>query len=347
MTGPDVAALPKAVLHDHLDGGLRVETVVELADQVGYRGLPTNDIENLRAYFHQGSSGSLVRYLEPFTHTVALMQTEEAISRVAYESVRDLADDGVVYAEIRFAPSLLTTGGLSLTAVLEAAIEGCRRAASVGGIVIGGVIACAMRQDTDSVEVATAAAQVAGRGVVGFDLAGPERGFPADDFIEACRIARGAGLGLTVHGGEADGPHSMWRALARCGAMRIGHGVRVVEDCDYDGRTIASLGRFATSVRDHRIPLEVAITSNVHTASVPSLEKHPFGALYREGFNVSINTDNRLMSGVTVSSEYRLAASRFDLTEDDLYRITISAIEAGFGDYRERRAVIEAIDTAR
>lgn len=339
----DTKRLPKAVLHEHLDGGLRVETVLELADAAGYRGLPSHDIEQLRTWFHQGRSGSLERYLEAFAHTVAVMQTEEAISRVAYESVRDLADDGVVYAEIRFAPSLNTVGGLSREAVLEAAWDGVRQGVAEGGIVVGGLIVCAMRQDVDSVEVARIAARAAGRSVIGFDLAGPEAGFPPDAHLEACRIAREAGLGLTIHGGEGDGAHSMWRAIALCGAMRIGHGVHVADDTEFNGTEIGHLGRFARSVRDHQVPLEVAISSNLHTGSYPTLGEHPFGALFHNGFNVSINTDNRLMSGVTLSDEYALASEQFGLSLEDLGQITVAAIDAGFGDHRERRRLIDEV----
>lgn len=337
-----VASLPKAVLHEHLDGGLRVETVLDLADAAGYRGLPTYDADELRAWFHQGRSGSLERYLEPFTHTVAVMQTEEAISRIAFEAVEDLANDGVVYAEIRFAPSLCTAGGLAREAVLEAAADGIWRASKGRDIEVGTIV-CAMRQDTDSIDVVRAAIASSDFGVVGFDLAGPEVGFPADNYIEACRLAREAGLGLTIHGGEADGAHSMWRAIALCGAQRVGHGVHIADDTDFDGDKITYLGSFARQVRDHRIPLEVAISSNVHTSSVPDTASHPFGALYRAGFNVSINTDNRLMSGVTVSGEYALAASTFSLGLADLEAVTVEAISAGFGDYPERRRLIDTV----
>jgi len=334
--------LPKAVLHEHLDGGLRPETVLDLADQIGYSELPTYDLDDLRDWFHQGGSGSLERYLEPFAHTVAVMQTEEAISRVAYESVEDLANDGVVYAEIRFAPSLNTAGGLPRDAVLEAAHDGFERASRNRDIVVGTIVS-AMRQDSDSAEVAEAAARCMTSGAIGFDLAGPERGFPADDHNVACRIAREAGLGLTIHGGEGDGAHSMWRAIALCGARRIGHGVHIADETDFDGSAITTLSPFARSVRDHRIPLEVAISSNLHTASYPTLDAHPFGALYRSGFNVSVNTDNRLMSGVTVSGEYQVAAAAFDLNVADLQTITVDAIEAGFGDYSERRRLIDSV----
>ena len=337
-----IQTLPKAVLHEHLDGGLRVETVLDLADKVGYGDLPSYEIDELRDWFHQGRSGSLERYLEPFAHTLAVLQTEEAISRVAYESVEDLGADGVVYAEIRFAPSLNTMGGLSRRAVLEAAHDGFTRGTRDTGVMVGTIV-CAMRQDTDSQDVAKAAAEAVDLGVVAFDLAGPEAGFPADDHIEACRTIRRAGLGLTIHGGEGDGAHSMWRALALCGAQRIGHGVHVADDTNFAEGSMTRLGPFATRVRDHQIPLEVAVSSNLHTSAYPSAEQHPFGELYRNGFNVSINTDNRLMSGVSVSGEYALAADAFGLDLSDLERTTIRAIEAGFGDYLERRRLIDTV----
>lgn len=342
MSAEEAQRLPKAVLHEHLDGGLRVETILDLADAIGYRDLPTYDPQELGAWFHQGRSGSLVRYLEPFAHTVAVMQTEDAISRVAYEAVEDLADDGVVYAEIRFAPSLCTTGGLGRRAVLEAAADGFERASRDRDIVVGSIVT-AMRQDTDSEQVAIDAAASMDIGVVGFDLAGPEKGFPADSYLTACLIAREAGLGLSIHGGEADGAHSMWRAIALCGAQRVGHGVHVADDTDFDGSTIDALGSFATRVRDHRIPLEAAISSNIHTSSYPDIASHPFGALHRAGFNVSINTDNRLMSGVTVSGEYALASSAFGLGVSDLGAVAVRTIEAGFGDWVERKRLIDDV----
>jgi adenosine deaminase len=346
MTGvPDrtmIASLPKAVLHDHLDGGLRIETVLDLADEAGYRDLPSYDPDELQQWFHQGKSGSLERYLEAFEHTISVKQEQAAISRVAYECAVDLAADNVVYAEVRYAPSLFTEEGLSLDAVFEAANDGFARGAKETGIEIF-TIAVALRQFTDSAEVARAAARHLDKGVVAFDLAGPEAGFPADNYLEACLIARKAGLGLTIHGGEGDGAHSMWRAIALCGAQRIGHGVHIADDTDFDGVVMNELGPFARSVRDHRIPLEVSISSNVHTSSYASVATHPFGELYRNGFNVSINTDNRLMSGVTLGSEYQLAAEEFSLSVADLERITVNAVDAGFGDYQTRKRLIDDV----
>jgi len=331
--------LPKAVLHEHLDGGLRVSTILEIADDVGYSSLPATDEASLTEWFYQGRSGSLERYLEAFGHTVGVMQTSNAIARIAYESGEDLANDGVVYAEVRFDPGLCTQGDLVREDVIEAALDGFARASRDHGIVIY-MIAAALRQNTDSVDVVRAALPFLGKGVVGFDLAGPEKGYPPDTHLDACLLAREHGLGLTLHAGEGDGAHSVWRAVALCGAQRIGHGVHIADDTDFDGSQIGQMGAFARRVRDHRVPLEVAITSNLHTSSYPSAARHPFGALRVQGFNVTINTDNRLMSGVSASSEYWLAATTFGLDEAALGEITIDAIEAGFGDWSERRRII-------
>ncbi|MEA3502323.1 MAG: adenosine deaminase [Actinomycetota bacterium] len=338
----DYRSLPKALLHDHLDGGVRVETILELADEQGYADLPASDVDGLGEWFNQGRSGSLERYLEAFTHTVAVMSSEDAIQRIAYETGIDLAADGVVYAEIRFGPSLHMIHGLSREAAIEAALDGFAAAHRETGIVLY-TIASALRHDTDSEKVVQAAIPYLGRGLVGFDLAGPEAGFPADDHLAACRLARDAGLGLTIHAGEADGASSIWRAVAKCGATRVGHGVRIVDETDFDGSAITSLAPLARRIRDHRIPLEIAITSNLDTSAFPSAAEHPFEALYRNGFMVTLNTDNRLMSRVSLTDEYELAAAAFNLGPADLGEITVNALEAGFGDWPARRRLIEEV----
>ncbi len=338
----DYRSLPKAVIHDHLDGGVRVETILELAEAQGYTGLPATDVAELADWFDQGRSGSLERYLEAFDHTVAVMSSEESIQRIAYETGMDLAADGVVYAEVRFGPSLHTIHGLTREAAIEAVLDGFAAAQRETGMVLY-AIASALRQEADSEEVVRAAIPYLNRGLVGFDLAGPEAGFPADDHLAACRLAREAGLGLTIHAGEADSAASIWRAVARCGATRVGHGVRIADETDFDGNTITSLAPLARRIRDHRIPLEVSITSNLDTSAFPSVDEHPFGALYRSGFTVTINTDNRLMSRVSLSDEYELAATTFDLGASDLAEITVNALEAGFGDWPERRRLIDEV----
>jgi adenosine deaminase len=337
-----LASLPKAVLHDHLDGGVRVGTVVDLAAEQGYAALPATDVEELRAWFHQGGSGSLEAYLASFVHTVGVMQTPAALTRVAYEAVVDLAADGVVYAESRFAPLLHTSGGMTTDEVMAAVVDGIGRGTADTGITVGLIVA-SMRDRPDSDAVADLAVAWMDRGVVAFDLVGPEAGYPPDDHLAACRRARERNLGLTIHAGESDGPNSVWRAVARCGAERIGHGVRIVEDTTVEDGDIVAVGRVAAMVRDHRVPLEVCISSNLHTGAFPTAAAHPIGMLHRAGFTVTLNTDNRLMSGVSLSDEFALAVEHHGFGPADLLEITENALRAGFGDWPERKRLLEEV----
>ena len=337
-----LTALPKAVLHEHLDGGLRIETILELADGCGYQDLPASDPISLADWFDQGRSGSLERYLEAFVHTVAVMQTADSIERIAYEAVEDLAADGVLYAEIRCAPSLLTEGGLRLEEIIEAVLAGLARGEAETGTVAR-YIADAMRHEADSAEVARACVPFAGQGLVGFDLAGPEAGYPPDDHLPACRIIRGANLGLTIHAGEADGPDSIWRALQRCGAHRIGHGIHIIDDCLVEDGDIISLGLFASYVRSQQVPLEVCPTSNVHTGGWHA-SSHPVGALHRAGFNVSVSPDNRLMSRVTMSDEFALLCEHHGFLSTDLHTLTRRAVDAAFCDWETKQRLFVEVD---
>lgn len=339
---PDFRALPKALLHDHLDGGVRVQTIIELADQIGYSALPASDPDRLSAWFHQGEAGGLVDYLSAFDHTLAVLQRPEALERVAYESALDLAADGVVYAEVRFGPSLHLAGGLRREDAIEAVVSGMKRGADESGLEYG-IIAAAMRQADDSLMVAKAAARFVGSGVVGFDIAGPESGFPPEGHLAACRFATESGLSLTIHAGEHGGPDSVWQAVGRCGAARVGHGARVIEDCVVSSGEIEKVGRLARRIRDHRVPLEICITSNLHTAIAESAGDHPVGPLVRGGFNVSLNTDNRLMSGTTLSREFALAHGEAGISIETLGQITQATIEAGFGDWEARSRLIREV----
>ena len=323
------ADLPKVLLHEHLDGGLRVATILELAAESTYTGLPSSDPDELVDWFDQGESGSLERYLESFQHTVAVMQTAAAIERVAYESVIDLSADGAVYAEVRFAPSKCTVGGLSRRQVVEAALTGLRLGERETDLETG-LILSAMRDDTDSLEVARLAVEMETMGVIGLDLAGPERGYPADDHLPGCRHIREASMSLTIHAGEADGPDSIWRALQRCGAHRIGHGIHIIDDCLVEDGEIVSLGRLASYVRDHQVPLEVCVTSNLHTGDYPTPGDHPVGALHRAGFAVTLSTDNRLMSRTSMSDEFGIVANHHEFTIRDLQQVTERAMMAAF-----------------
>ncbi|RPI23578.1 MAG: adenosine deaminase, partial [Actinobacteria bacterium] len=304
--------------------------------------LPAAGEEELRTWFHQGRSGSLPRYLEAFAHTVGVMRDGEACRRVAFEAGVDLAADGVVYAEVRFGPGLHVPFGMRREEVIEAVLDGFAAAAAETGIALHAIVT-ALRHMADSEDVARAAVRFAGEGVVAFDLAGPEAGYPADDHLAALRIASEAGLGLSIHAGEGDGPESMWRAIARCRAQRIAHGVRIIDDTVLRDGDVVEVGALARRVRDHRIHLEVAPTSNLHTGTFPDATRHPLGALYRAGFNIGINTDNRLMSGVTVSDEYAFAVEHHGFTVADLGAVTEAALHAGFGDWPQRRRLIEGV----
>ncbi|GBD85641.1 aminodeoxyfutalosine deaminase [bacterium BMS3Abin02] len=334
-----VNTLPKVLLHDHLDGGLRIDTILDLAEAQGYALLPETDERTLAAWFYQGGSGSLVRYLESFRHTIGVMQTGEALERVGYEAVLDTAADGVVYAEFRFAPTNHTELGLTPEEVVEATLAGLHQGSAETGMFVG-LILDAMRERDDSPLVARLASTYSHLGVVGFDLAGSELDVPADRHLVATRMVRGANMGLTIHAGEVDGPHSIWTALQRCGAHRVGHGVHIIDDCKLDGTEIVELGSLATYVRDFRVPLEVCPTSNLHTGDW-SASSHPVGALHRAGFTITLNTDNRLMSRTSLSSEFRLVVEHHGFERSDLLQVTENAMMAAFAPLPVKRSVLE------
>jgi adenosine deaminase len=333
--------LPKVVLHDHLDGGLRAETVVDLARAADYEGLPTMDPAALERWFFQGESRSLPRYLEAFAQTVAVMQTREALERVAHEAVLDLAADGAVYAELRFAPLLHRENGLTLSEILDATLcglsSGGRRAGIPALLIVG-----ALRQDPGSEEVARAAAAFAGRGVAAFDLVGPEDGFPASNHRLACRIARAGGLHLTIHAGEAAGVASVADALG-CGAERLGHGVRLVEDLTVREGRVVGMGAVADRVRSSAITLEVCPSSNLHTRAFDSVAEHPVGLLHRAGFAVTLNPDNRLMSATTMTGEFALVTEHQGFGVADLRTVTLRAVDGAFCDAPTREEVRERV----
>jgi len=326
-------ALPKIALHDHLDGGLRPATVIEEAAKVGHE-LPTTDAGALgRWFFDAADSGSLVRYLETFVHTVAAMQTADALRRVAREFVEDQAADGVVHAEARWAPEQHTAGGLSLRQAIEAVrdglAEGVAAAAAVGREITAGQIVTAMRHVPEpTTEMAELAIAYRDDSVVGYDIAGAELGFPPERFAASFDHLRHHHLRFTIHAGEADGPASVDGAV-QLGASRIGHGVRIIEDIAPDG----SLGGLAAYVRDCRIPLEVCPSSNLQTGISDTIASHPFGRLADLGFAVTINCDNRLMSATTMSREYQLLSEAFGYGLDDLQRFTLIAARAAFLPY--------------
>lgn len=333
---------PKALLHDHLDGGLRPSTVIELASEFGYRSLPTTDVAELATWFNRGAKrNDLVLYLETFAHTVGVMQHADALERVAYECALDLAADGVVYAEVRFAPELNMEAGLSLEEVVAAANRGLQRGASETGTTMR-LILCAMRTAAHSREIAELAVRWRDDGVVGFDIAGAEAGHPPSRHLDAFQYVQRENFHSTIHAGEAFGLPSIWEALQYCGAARLGHGVRIVDDISGEHGD-EKLGRLATYVRDRRIPLELCPTSNVNTGVCPSIAEHPIGLLRRLKFRVTVNTDNRLMSNTTMSQEFAQLSAAFGWDLKDMEWLTINAMKSAFIHFPERLAIIDQV----
>jgi adenosine deaminase len=331
-----LTALPKVLLHEHLDGVLRPQTVIELADRVKYSDLPAHTPETLGQWFQQGANrGSLAKYLEGFAHTIAVMQTEEALERVAYEQAEDLSKDGIVYFETRFAPVFHTRRGLTHQQVVSAVLKGLARGRQDFSV-HSGLIICAMRNMNVSLEMAELAVDFRERGVVGFDLAGEEGGYPPKKHVDAFHYIQRENFNITVHAGEGFGKESIWQAVQYCGAHRIGHGTRLIDDIAVSDGKAVKLGDLAQYVLDKRIPLEICLLSNVHTGATPSLEQHPFKILYQEKFRVTLNTDNRLMSNTSMTREFEVAAETFGLTVDDFEKLSINAMKSAFLPYSQR-----------
>lgn len=325
--------LPKTDLHVHLDGSLRAETMLELASDIGV-ALPANDADSLRAYMHVSEVGDLVDYLKRFEITLALMQTETSLERIAYELAADAAAENVRYMEVRFCPALNTRRGLPANAVIEAALHGLRRAAADHDIRCS-IIVCGLRNlpVSTSIEMAQLAIDYRDRGVVAFDLAGAEHGHPPSLHVQAFQLAAEANLGITVHAGEAFDARSIHQALHRCHARRIGHGTRLWQDPD--------LMRF---VNDYRIPLEICLTSNVQTGAADSLAEHPLRLYFEQGIVVTLNTDNRLMSGTTMTDEFAVAHQALGLDWDELCAITMMGFQSAFLPYHDKLTLVQAVE---
>jgi adenosine deaminase len=348
LTLDTIREAPKALLHDHLDGGLRPATVVDLAREFGYAGLPTEDVEELATWFRRGADRkSLELYLETFEHTVGVMQDRDAIIRVAAECAEDLAADGVVYAEVRYAPELSTQKGLTLDEVVDANLEGfligSKRAAAAGNPIVMKALVTAMRQAARSVEVAECAIRWRDAGVVGFDIAGPEAGYRPTRHLEAFEAVRQENFHITIHAGEGFGLPSIWEALQFCGAERLGHGVRIVDDITALDDGTYQLGRLAAFVRDRRVPLEMCPTSNVHSGAAASIDTHPIDLLRRLRFRVTVNTDNRLMSNVSMSSEFKALDEAFAIGLGEMEWLTINAMKSAFAAFDERLRIINEV----
>ena len=339
LTREQLQIAPKVLLHDHLDGGLRPATVVDLAKDSGYK-LPTSDPDELATWMVRGASRlDLTLYLETFAHTVGVMQSQDALYRVAAECAEDLAADGIVYAEVRFAPELHTEQGLSLDQIVESVVAGFADGSDGTGLRVGTLVT-AMRHAARSLEIAELAVRHRDKGVVGFDIAGAEAGNPPTRHLDAFQYIQRENFHFTIHAGEAYGPPSIWEAIQYCGAERLGHGVRIIDDINVRQDGTADLGRLASYVRDRRIPLEICPTSNVHTGAATSLAEHPIGLLTDLSFRITMNTDNRLMSGTTLSDEFSACAAAFDWDWQVVRWMTVNAMKSAFIPFDERLELI-------
>ncbi len=351
MTGltPEVIRrAPKVLLHDHLDGGVRPQTMIELAAEHGYKGLPTTNVDELAAWIRRGADRlSLPLYLETFAHTVGVMQERDALVRIAAECAEDLAADGIVYAEVRYAPELHQSRGLTLSEIVMAVEEGfaigSKRASDAGRPIVMATLLSAMRQEAKSSDIADLAVKHRDDGVVGFDIAGPEDGFPPSRHLEAFNRIHEANFHTTIHAGEGFGLPSIHEALQYCGAERLGHGVRIVDDIVLSPDGSYKLGRLAAYVRDRRVPLEMCPTSNVHTGAAPSISEHPIALLKRLRFRVTVNTDNRLMSGVKLTDEFVKLSHAFGYKIEDLQWFTVNAMKSSFWPFDDRLRIIEQV----
>ena len=349
-TNEQIVQAPKVALHEHLDGGVRPATIVEIAAEIGHE-LPADGAAAVGAWFEESaSSGSLPRYLETFVHTVAVMQRPEDLARVAREAVVDLATDGCVYAELRWAPEQHLAAGLSMREAVDAVQSGIEQgqveAREAGHPVVVGQLLTAMRHAMRGLEVAEIAVERRDAGVAGFDIAGAEDGFPPILHLQAFEYLRENNAHFTIHAGEAFGLPSIWQAIQRCGAERLGHGVRIVDDIDFDAPGGPVLGDLAAYIRDTRIPLEMCPSSNLQTGAVhgmTSIADHPIGPLKELGFRVTVNCDNRLMSGTSMSREMQLLVDAFDYTLADLQWFTVNAMKSAFLPFDRRLALINDV----
>lgn len=345
-TREQLRSLPKVALHDHLDGGLRPQTVIDHCREVGHR-LPSSDAGELgRWFFEAADSGNLVSYLSTFEHTIAAMQTREHLMRVAHEFVLDQADDGVIYAEARWAPEQHTRAGLSeaqaVEAVRDGLASGMAEAAQAGKTILANQLLTSMRHAEPTVRIAGLVVDYRDQGVCGFDIAGAEDGFPPARFKEAFDYLRANNAYITIHAGEAFGPESIWQAVQQCGAHRIGHGVRLVEDIT-GGPGEYRLGALASYIKNQRIALEVCPTSNLQTGVADTMQNHPIGLLRELNFRVTVSCDNRLMSGTTLTNEFARLAEAFGWTLADVEWCTSNAMKAAFIDYDDRRRLIDQV----
>ncbi len=344
LTKEIIRQVPKVELHDHLDGGLRIKTILELAQEYGV-SLPSIDEQELQSWFVRGCrQKSLSLYLETFSVTLSVMQSAKALERVAFEAVEDLSREHVCYAEIRFAPNLHLEQGLSAGDAVQAVLDGLQRGKKETGMPTG-LILCAMRNQSSALSLATAELAVAfcDRGVVGFDLAGDESGYPPKKHLQAFQYIRNKNFNITIHAGEAFGVESIWQAVQLCGAHRIGHGTRLIEDMTLEGTYIEETGSLANFIRDRRIPMEMCLTSNIGTGVATDYAHHPFPIFLRNQFRVFLCTDNRLMSDTTLTREMEIAVEYYNLSLRDLEKITINAMKSAFIHHDQKLDIIYTV----
>tara|TARA_B100000927_G_C16467636_1_gene470313 strand:- start:1159 stop:2181 length:1023 start_codon:yes stop_codon:yes gene_type:complete len=334
-----VKTVPKAVLHDHLDGGLRVETLIDLANKQNYKDLPSTNHDELKKWIQPKPNKSLAINLEAWSHTIGVMQDSDSIYRVTMEALEDLSNDGVVYAELRFAPLVHTFKGLSTNEVINSVINGIKDGMEKFDI-ISGVILCAMRQEQNSLEVVNLC--IEHDDVVGFDLAGPEVGFSVLNHDTACALALKNNINVTLHA-DWEVPEGIKEVVLDSKAKRIGHGSQIINDISLDNGDIKFNNDAAKYVFDNKIALEICPTSNVQCGAFTDVSEHSFGKLYQAGFNVTINTDNRLMSDITMSEEVNNVVESFNLTEKDILKITNNTIEAGFVEPKLKNKLLEKL----
>ena len=339
-----IKSVPKVLLHDHLDGGLRAQTIIDLAGELNYKKLPTYDKDELAEWFHTGANkANLVEFLKGFEHTTSVLQTKEGLERAAFEMMEDMKNDGVVYVETRFAPVYHVNKNMYLEDTVTSVLKGLERGKNEFGVGYG-LILCGMRNMKNTLEIAELAVNFRRDGVVGFDLAGEEGGYPPKKHLDAFQFIQRANFNITIHAGEAFGKESIWQAIQWCGAHRIGHATRLIEDIvTNENGEVVSFGDLAQYVLDKRIPLEICLLSNVHTGAVDKIENHPFGILFKEKFRVTINTDDRLMSGNTLTKEFLTAVNYFNVSFDEIEKITINSMKSAFIPYKERLRYIYEI----
>ena len=331
--------VPKAVLHDHLDGGLRVDTLIELANEQNYQNLPSTNHDELKKWIQPKPDKSLAINLEAWEHTIGVMQDKDSIYRVTMEALEDLSNDGVVYAELRFAPLVHTFKGLSSGEVINSVINGVKDGMQKYNIVAG-VILCAMRQEQNSMEVVNLC--IEHNDVVGFDLAGPEVGFSVLNHKEACNLAHQNNINITLHA-DWEVPEGIKEVALESKAKRIGHGSQLLNDISFKNNKLSFNTEAAKYVFDNKVPLEICPTSNVQCGAYSDISEHSFGKLYELGFNVTINTDNRLMSDISMSEEVNNVVESFNLSEKDILKITRNTIQAGFVQSELKNKLIERI----